>query len=129
MVTRVLCLFGCLFRFTETIALNTTDAVVHKHTPYIIILVKIAEEWAHSHGGNLPSTREEKRRFKDLIKSKMITMDEENYKEASYKSVESLGWSLDDSNPVFSGQWFLFTDIAPALITKILFSPSTNIHS
>ncbi|KAK4358759.1 hypothetical protein RND71_020988 [Anisodus tanguticus] len=77
-----------LRRFTETIDLNTTDAVVHKHTPYIIILVKIAEEWANTHGGNLPSTREEKRQFKDLIKSKMITMDEENYKEAmeaSYK--------------------------------------------
>ncbi|XP_019246966.1 PREDICTED: NEDD8-activating enzyme E1 regulatory subunit AXR1-like isoform X2 [Nicotiana attenuata] len=77
-----------LRRFAETIDLNTTDAVVHKHTPYIIILVKLAEEWANTHGGNLPSTREEKRQFKDLIKSKMITADEENYKEAveaSYK--------------------------------------------
>ncbi|XP_016483353.2 NEDD8-activating enzyme E1 regulatory subunit AXR1 isoform X2 [Nicotiana tabacum] len=77
-----------LRRFAETIDLNTADAVVHKHTPYIIILVKLAEEWANTHGGNLPSTREEKRQLKDLIKSKMITADEENYKEAveaSYK--------------------------------------------
>ncbi|XP_027769017.1 NEDD8-activating enzyme E1 regulatory subunit AXR1-like isoform X1 [Solanum pennellii] len=95
-----------LTRFTETIDLNTTDAVVHKHTPYIVILVKIAEEWANTHGGNLPSTREEKRQFKDLIKSKMITADEENYKEAmeaSYKvfSPRGIGASLqkiiDDS--------------------------------
>ncbi|XP_010313519.2 NEDD8-activating enzyme E1 regulatory subunit AXR1 isoform X1 [Solanum lycopersicum] len=95
-----------LTRFTETIDLNTTDAVVHKHTPYIVILVKIAEEWANTHGGNLPSTREEKRQFKDLIKSKMITADEENYKEAmeaSYKvfSPRGIGVSLqkiiDDS--------------------------------
>ncbi|KAK4343546.1 hypothetical protein RND71_036640 [Anisodus tanguticus] len=71
-----------LQRFAETIDSNTSDAVVHKHTPYIIILVKMAEEWADSHGGKLPSTREEKKQFKDLIKSKMITMDEENYKEA-----------------------------------------------
>ncbi|KAJ8528388.1 hypothetical protein K7X08_022080 [Anisodus acutangulus] len=42
----------------------------------------MAEEWANSHGGKLPSTREEKKQFKDLIKSKMITMDDENYKEA-----------------------------------------------
>lgn len=57
--------FICIpYRFTETIDLNTTDAVVHKHTPYIVILVKIAEEWANTHGGNLPSTREEKRQFK-----------------------------------------------------------------
>nr|XP_010313519.1 NEDD8-activating enzyme E1 regulatory subunit AXR1 isoform X1 [Solanum lycopersicum] len=95
-----------LTRFTETIDLNTTDAVVQKHTPYIVILVKIAEEWANTHGGNLPSTREEKRQFKDLIKSKMITADEENYKEAmeaSYKvfSPRGIGVSLqkiiDDS--------------------------------
>ncbi|XP_055833074.1 NEDD8-activating enzyme E1 regulatory subunit AXR1-like isoform X3 [Solanum dulcamara] len=95
-----------LTRFTETIDLNTTDAVVHKHTPYIIILVKLAEEWANTHGGNLPSTREEKRQFKDLIKSKMITMDEENYKEAmeaSYKVFSPRGISanlqkiIDDS--------------------------------
>ncbi|XP_006340393.1 NEDD8-activating enzyme E1 regulatory subunit-like isoform X2 [Solanum tuberosum] len=95
-----------LTRFTETIDLNTTDAVVHKHTPYIVILVKIAEEWANTHGGNLPSTREEKREFKDLIKSKMITVDEENYKEAmeaSYKvfSPRGIGANLqkiiDDS--------------------------------
>lgn len=86
--------------------MNTTDAVVQKHTPYIVILVKIAEEWANTHGGNLPSTREEKRQFKDLIKSKMITADEENYKEAmeaSYKvfSPRGIGVSLqkiiDDS--------------------------------
>lgn len=46
--------------------LNTTDGVVHKHTPYIVILVKITKEWANTHGGNLPSTREEKRQFKVL---------------------------------------------------------------
>ncbi|WMV56329.1 hypothetical protein MTR67_049714 [Solanum verrucosum] len=95
-----------LTRFTETIDLNTTDAVVHKHTPYIVILVKIAEEWGNTHGGNLPSTKEEKRQFKDLIKSKMITADEENYKEAmeaSYKvfSPRGIGANLqkiiDDS--------------------------------
>ncbi|KAG5578528.1 hypothetical protein H5410_058662 [Solanum commersonii] len=87
-----------LTRFTETIDLNTTDAVVHKHTPYIVILVKIAEEWANTHGGNLPSTREEKRQFKDLIKSKMITADEENYKEAmeaSYKVFSPQGIAVN----------------------------------
>lgn len=56
--------------------------MAHKHTPYVIILVKVAEEWAQSHGGSLPSTREEKKDFKELIKKKMISMDEDNYKEA-----------------------------------------------
>ncbi|XP_059277794.1 NEDD8-activating enzyme E1 regulatory subunit AXR1-like [Lycium ferocissimum] len=95
-----------LRRFADTIDLNTTDAVEHKHTPYIIILVKMAEEWANTHGGKLPSTREDKKQFKDLIKSKMITMDEENYKEAmeaSFKLFSPQGISpnlqkiIDDS--------------------------------
>ncbi|XP_010278678.1 PREDICTED: NEDD8-activating enzyme E1 regulatory subunit AXR1-like [Nelumbo nucifera] len=71
-----------LQRFAESIDLNATDPVIHKHTPYVVILVKMAEEWANKHGGCLPSTREEKKEFKDLLKSRMIDIDEENYKEA-----------------------------------------------
>ncbi|XP_077243660.1 NEDD8-activating enzyme E1 regulatory subunit AXR1-like [Tasmannia lanceolata] len=71
-----------LKRFAETIDLNTTDPVVHKHTPYVVILVKMAEEWASTHGGCMPSTREEKKQFKDLLKSKMLAFDEDDYKEA-----------------------------------------------
>ncbi|GER43097.1 NEDD8-activating enzyme E1 regulatory subunit [Striga asiatica] len=71
-----------LRRFAETIDLDTSDPVVHKHTPYVIILIKMADEWAKTHNGNLPSTREEKKVFKDLIKAKMIASDEDNYKEA-----------------------------------------------
>jgi amyloid beta precursor protein binding protein 1 len=51
-------------RFAETINLNVTDPVAHKHTPYVVILVKIAEEWTEAHGGALPSTRDEKKEFK-----------------------------------------------------------------
>ncbi|KAG7595897.1 unnamed protein product [Arabidopsis thaliana] len=69
--------------FVETIDLNVSEpAAAHKHIPYVVILVKMAEEWAQSHSGNLPSTREEKKEFKDLVKSKMISTDEDNYKEA-----------------------------------------------
>lgn len=50
--------------FVETIDLNVSDPVVHKHIPYVVILVKMADEWALSHSGNLPSTREEKKEFK-----------------------------------------------------------------
>ncbi|KAA8526509.1 hypothetical protein F0562_008288 [Nyssa sinensis] len=82
--------------FADTIDLNVTDPVVHKHTPYVVILVKMAEEWAKSHGGSLPSTREEKKEFKELIKAWMIAMDEDNYKEAieaSFKVFASRGIS------------------------------------
>lgn len=51
-------------RFAETIVLDVSDPVEHKHTPYVVILVKIAQEWAKCHGGKLPSTREEKKEFK-----------------------------------------------------------------
>ncbi|KAI3966741.1 hypothetical protein MKW92_038738 [Papaver armeniacum] len=96
-----------LKRFAESIDLRTTDPVVHKHIPYVIILVKMAEEWANAHNGSLPSTREEKREFKDLLKSKKIALDEDNYKEAidaSFKISASRGISsnlrkiIDDSS-------------------------------
>ncbi|XP_019193637.1 PREDICTED: NEDD8-activating enzyme E1 regulatory subunit AXR1-like isoform X1 [Ipomoea nil] len=85
-----------LQRFAETIDLNTSDPVIHKHTPYVIILVKLAEEWAKTHDGKLPSTREEKKAFKDFIKSRMTAIDEDNYKEAmeaSFKVFASRGIS------------------------------------
>lgn len=51
-------------RFTENIDFNTSDPVAHKHIPYILILVKMAEDWAKAHDGRLPLTRDEKREFK-----------------------------------------------------------------
>ncbi|RLN42555.1 NEDD8-activating enzyme E1 regulatory subunit-like isoform X1 [Panicum miliaceum] len=77
-----------LKQFAKSIDISDKDPVVHKHTPYIVILVRLAEKWADSHDGNLPSTRQEKKEFKDLIRAHMLNVDEENYKEAvesSYK--------------------------------------------
>lgn len=53
-----------LNRFAASIDLNEKDPVVHKHTPYIVILVTLAEKWASSHNGCLPATRQEKKEFK-----------------------------------------------------------------
>ncbi|KAJ1686884.1 hypothetical protein LUZ63_018274 [Rhynchospora breviuscula] len=71
-----------LKQFAASIDLNEKDPVVHKHTPYIVILVTLAEKWASSHDGCLPATRQEKKEFKDLIKAQMLNIDEENYQEA-----------------------------------------------
>ncbi|KAG5545562.1 hypothetical protein RHGRI_017908 [Rhododendron griersonianum] len=82
--------------FAETIDLNVPDPVVHKHTPYVVILVKMAAEWAQTHGGRLPSTREEKKEFKELIRARMRAFDEDNYKEgmdASFKVFAARGIS------------------------------------
>jgi len=50
--------------FAESIDVNVSDPVAHKHIPYVVILLKMATEWAQNHGGALPSTREEKKEFK-----------------------------------------------------------------
>ncbi|XP_042007609.1 NEDD8-activating enzyme E1 regulatory subunit AXR1-like [Salvia splendens] len=71
-----------LWRYAESIDLDTADPIAHKHIPYVIILIKMTEEWAKTHNGKLPSTRDEKRVFKDLIKAKKTAPDEDNYKEA-----------------------------------------------
>ncbi|XP_024026682.1 NEDD8-activating enzyme E1 regulatory subunit AXR1 [Morus notabilis] len=87
-----------LRRFAETIDLDVSDPVAHKHIPYVVILVKMAQEWAKSHGGTLPSTREEKKEFKDLLKARTVAADEDNYKEAieaSYKVFAPPGISSD----------------------------------
>ncbi|KAK6242523.1 hypothetical protein SCA6_007912 [Theobroma cacao] len=84
--------------FAEAIDLNVQDLVAHKHIPYVVILVKMADEWIKSHGGSLPSTREEKREFKELLKARMVAMDEDNYKEAidaSFKVFAPRGISSD----------------------------------
>ncbi|GMN61737.1 hypothetical protein TIFTF001_030823 [Ficus carica] len=87
-----------LRRFAETIDLDVSDPVAHKHIPYVVILVRMAQEWAKSHGGALPSTREEKKEFKDLLKARKIALDEDNYKEAieaSFKVFAPRGISSD----------------------------------
>ncbi|XP_031500977.1 NEDD8-activating enzyme E1 regulatory subunit AXR1-like isoform X2 [Nymphaea colorata] len=102
-----------LKQFAEDIDLNTTDPVIHKNIPYVVILVKAASEWKHTHGGLLPTTREEKKQFKDHLKTKMISLDEDNYKEAidsSFKVSIPAGISSqlrqiieDNSAKVFAG--------------------------
>ncbi|CAI0550644.1 unnamed protein product [Linum tenue] len=54
--------------FAYTIDLNVADLVAHKHTPYVVILVKMAEQWARAHDGffRQPGTR--KRSSRSFLK-------------------------------------------------------------
>ncbi|KAH1220813.1 NEDD8-activating enzyme E1 regulatory subunit AXR1 [Glycine max] len=84
--------------FADDIDLNVQDPVAHKHIPYVVILVKMADEWAQSHGGRLPLTREEKKEFKEFLKAGMVAQDEDNYKEAidsAFKVFAPQGISLE----------------------------------
>uniref|UniRef100_A0A2N9I683 NEDD8-activating enzyme E1 regulatory subunit n=1 Tax=Fagus sylvatica TaxID=28930 RepID=A0A2N9I683_FAGSY len=87
-----------LRRFAESIDLDVQDPVAYKHTPYVVVLIKMAEQWAKSHDGSLPSTREEKKEFKELLKAGMVALDADNYREAieaSFKVFAALGISPD----------------------------------
>ncbi|XP_050248017.1 NEDD8-activating enzyme E1 regulatory subunit AXR1-like isoform X1 [Quercus robur] len=84
--------------FAESIDIDAQDPVALKHTPYVVLLIKMAEQWVKSHGGSLPSTREEKKEFKDLLKARMVALDGDNYKEAieaSFKVFAPRGISPD----------------------------------
>lgn len=56
--------------------------MAHKHTPYVDVLVKMADKWTKSHGGNRLSTREKQKEFEDLLKANMVIVGEDNYREA-----------------------------------------------
>ncbi|GMY09891.1 NEDD8-activating enzyme E1 regulatory subunit AXR1-like isoform X2 [Fagus crenata] len=87
-----------LRRFAESIDLDVQDPVAYKHTPYVVVLIKMAEQWAKSHDGSLPSTREEKKEFKELLKAGMVALDADNYREAieaSFKVFAPRGISPD----------------------------------
>ncbi|XP_057869389.2 NEDD8-activating enzyme E1 regulatory subunit AXL isoform X2 [Cryptomeria japonica] len=77
-----------LKRFVDGFNIHIEDPVIHKNIPYVVILVKLAEEWKHMHNGLLPVKREEQKQFTDNLINKMISLDEDNYKEARKASFE-----------------------------------------
>ncbi|THF94561.1 hypothetical protein TEA_026455 [Camellia sinensis var. sinensis] len=112
--------------FAETIDLNVANSVVHKHTPYVIILLKVADEWPKTHGGSLPSTREEKKEFKELVRARMRAMDEDNYKEAvkvSFKVFAPRGIRLT-SSPVWA--FDLITEFAVVMMAHAIETASRS---
>ncbi|KAK6544781.1 hypothetical protein TWF694_001464 [Orbilia ellipsospora] len=54
----------------------------HGHIPYVLILLRVLEDWKSSHDGKVPSNYSEKNEFKSLLRSKMWNADEENFEEA-----------------------------------------------
>ncbi|CAM6089778.1 unnamed protein product [Calypogeia fissa] len=68
-----------LKRLVGEFDVDTKDTLVHQHIPFGIILIKTAEDWKATHGGQLPSRLRE---LKDAVNARKKTEDEENYKEA-----------------------------------------------
>ena len=65
---------------------ETIDSMSLSHCPYVIILLKALQDFSlgRTAGSELPSTREEKARFKEMIQAKQTLdlLDPENFEEA-----------------------------------------------
>lgn len=54
-----------LCRFVDGFDIDTPDNNIHKHIPFAILLIKIADDWRKAHDGKLPANvREFKVRFR-----------------------------------------------------------------
>ncbi|KAI8973167.1 hypothetical protein BD414DRAFT_499348 [Trametes punicea] len=74
--------FPSLLEWARSLDLQNMDPTAHSHIPFVVILVRVVDEWRKSHGGSLPKTAAEKKEFKDKIGRLKIKLDEENFEEA-----------------------------------------------
>ncbi|KAI0368507.1 hypothetical protein BV20DRAFT_969136 [Pilatotrama ljubarskyi] len=74
--------FPALLEWARSLDLQNMDPTTHGHIPFVVILVRLVDEWRKSHDGNLPKTAAEKKEFKSNILALKIKPDEENFDEA-----------------------------------------------
>ncbi|KAF8548622.1 hypothetical protein OG21DRAFT_1516114 [Imleria badia] len=60
---------------------DAMDPTEHGHVPYVVILVRVLEDWKKSHDGQ-PPKMSERQEFKKRILAMKIKSDEENFDEA-----------------------------------------------
>lgn len=70
-----------LEEFCLSFDLNSLEEIKHKHIPYIIILIQSLKKFKQIYS-KLPSNSQEKKQFKEIIKSFKKYEDEENFNEA-----------------------------------------------
>ena len=73
--------FEELKAISDAIDIDVEDSAVHSHIPWIVILLKVLDEWRASTGTEGPADLKAKREFKKLVQSKNRGM-EENFTEA-----------------------------------------------
>ncbi|KAI0759401.1 hypothetical protein BD413DRAFT_274780 [Trametes elegans] len=74
--------FPALLEWARNLDLQNMDPTAHSHLPFVVILVRVVDEWRKSHDGKLPKTAAEKKEFKQNIRALKIKLDEENFDEA-----------------------------------------------
>lgn len=66
--------------YVDEFDIDTPDNNIHKHIPFAILLIKIAEDWKKTHDGKLPANV---RLLKEAITGRRrVLMEEDNYTEA-----------------------------------------------
>ncbi|KAK9798117.1 hypothetical protein WJX73_000766 [Symbiochloris irregularis] len=73
--------------FAMSIDLATADDILHKHTPYAILLIQATKQWHATHGPELPQNAREKQAYRDILQSWQrriddVPIEEENFTEA-----------------------------------------------
>ncbi|KIJ64100.1 hypothetical protein HYDPIDRAFT_91029 [Hydnomerulius pinastri MD-312] len=74
--------FPALREHALSLDFGSMDPTEHGHIPYVVILVRVLEDWKQSHGGNPPKTPAERQEFKKSILALKTKSDEENFDEA-----------------------------------------------
>jgi len=74
--------FPALLDYALSLDFDNMDQTDHGHIPYVVILVRVLEEWKKAHNGSAPSTYPEKQAFKKSILAMKKKIDEENFDEA-----------------------------------------------
>ncbi|KAF9235937.1 hypothetical protein BU15DRAFT_64390 [Melanogaster broomeanus] len=74
--------FPALREHALSLDFESMDPTEHGHIPYVVILVRVLEDWKQSHDGNPPKTYAERQEFKKSILAMKVKSDEENFEEA-----------------------------------------------
>jgi amyloid beta precursor protein binding protein 1 len=109
--------FPTLLEHATSLDFSKMDPTDHGHVPYVIILVRVLDDWKKSHDGNPPKTYAEKQEFKKLILNMKVKQDEENFDEAEAQAYRC--WSETKIPPDISALFTLpaSTPTAPAHTT------------
>ncbi|KAL8802976.1 MAG: hypothetical protein Q9182_003464 [Xanthomendoza sp. 2 TL-2023] len=82
------------FTQSKTENLDTLSDHDHGHVPYLLLLLRIVDEWKESHAGSSPTQYKDKKEVKSLVESKARTSNpegrEENFDEAAGAVLKSL---------------------------------------
>ncbi|CCH43493.1 NEDD8-activating enzyme E1 regulatory subunit [Wickerhamomyces ciferrii] len=88
---RILSTWDELQNYSDSIDLHSLDIEQHSQIPYLIIQLKAVENWRLNHDNQLPTTSQEKKQFKELIRSWKKDHYQLNFDEA-----------IDNSHKIFN---------------------------